>query len=69
MPLIWLNYFKECENLSKHLYKIFALALNLEENWFENKIDKHRSALRSLNYPSLSSSLPENQYRVSAHTD
>lgn len=69
MPSIWLNYFQECENLAKHLYKIFALALNLDENWFENKIDKHRSALRSLNYPSLSSSLPQNQYRVSAHTD
>ena len=69
MPSIWLNYFKECEKLAKHLYKILALALNLDEHWFENKIDKHRSALRSLYYPPISSSLPKNQYRVSAHTD
>ncbi|CAF1573158.1 unnamed protein product [Rotaria sp. Silwood1] len=68
MPSIWLNYFKQCENLAKHLYKILALALNLDERWFENKIDKHRSVLRSLYYPSISS-LPENQYRASAHTD
>lgn len=69
MPSIWLNYYQQCQNLSKHLYKLFALALNLDEHWFNNKINEHRSALRSLYYPSISSPLSENQYRSSAHTD
>ncbi|CAF4209688.1 unnamed protein product [Rotaria sp. Silwood2] len=69
MSLIWLNYYKECHNLSKHLYKLFALALNLDQYWFHNKITEHRSALRSLYYPSFSSPLPQNQYRSSVHTD
>ncbi|CAM4981360.1 unnamed protein product [Rotaria socialis] len=69
MPSIWLNYYKKCHNLSKHLYNLFALALNLDENWFNNKINEHRSALRSLYYPSFSVPLPENQYRSSVHTD
>lgn len=69
MPSVWLNYYRQCENLSKHLYKLFALALSLDEHWFDNKINEHRSALRSLYYPSFSSPLPENQFRSSAHTD
>jgi isopenicillin N synthase-like dioxygenase len=69
MPSIWLNYYKQCQYLSQHLYKLFALALNLDEHWFDNKINEHRSALRSLYYPSCSSPLPDNQYRSSAHTD
>ncbi|UJR20227.1 hypothetical protein I4U23_023358 [Adineta vaga] len=69
MPSIWLKYYAECHRLSKHLYQLFALALNLDQHWFDNKITNHRSALRSLYYPSFSSPLPHNQYRSSAHTD
>ena len=69
MPSIWLNYYEQCHRLSQHLYRLFALALNLDEDWFDEKITKHRSALRSLYYPPLSSPLPSNQYRSSAHTD
>ena len=69
MPSIWFNYYKQCQDLSKHLYRLFALALNLDQHWFDDKIDEHRSALRSLYYPSFTSPLPENQYRSSAHTD
>ncbi|CAF3715285.1 unnamed protein product [Rotaria sp. Silwood1] len=69
MPSIWLNYYKQCHYLSQYLYKLFALSLNLDQYWFDNKINDHRSALRSLYYPSYSSSLPINQYRSSVHTD
>ena len=69
MPPIWLNYYDQCHRLSKHLYRLFALALDLNDDWFEEKINEHRSALRSLYYPSLTSALPENQYRCSVHTD
>jgi isopenicillin N synthase-like dioxygenase len=69
MSSIWLNYYKQCQTLSEHLYKLFALALHLDQHWFDNKINEHRSALRSLYYPSFSSPLPKNQYRSSVHTD
>lgn len=69
MPSIWLKYYDQCHRLSQHLYRLFALALNLDENWFDDKITHHRSALRSLYYPCFSSALPCNQYRSSAHTD
>jgi isopenicillin N synthase-like dioxygenase len=69
MPSIWLKYYEQCHTLSLHLYKLFALALNLNQNWFDNKITEHRSALRSLYYPACTSPLPINQYRSSAHTD
>ena len=69
MPSIWLNYYQQCHRLSEHLYRLFALALNLDEHWFDKKITEHRSALRALYYPSFASPLPSNQYRSSAHTD
>ncbi|CAF4590014.1 unnamed protein product [Didymodactylos carnosus] len=69
MSTIWLQYYKECERLAQHLYNIFALALKLDLNWFDQKIDTHRSALRSLHYPSVSLPLIDNQFRSSVHTD
>ncbi|CAF0799806.1 unnamed protein product [Adineta ricciae] len=69
MTSVWLKYYAECHRLSQHLYHLFALALHLDEHWFDDKITSHRSALRSLYYPSFSSPLPPNQYRSSAHTD
>ena len=69
MSEIWLNYYRACEQLARHLYKLFSLALNLNENWFENKIDHHRCALRALFYPEFFGSFNENQFRSSPHTD
>lgn len=69
MPSIWQKYYAQCQRLSEHLYQLFALALHLDQHWFDHKIDQHRSALRSLYYPSFASPLPSNQYRSSAHTD
>ena len=49
----------------------FALALRLEEYWFEDKVDKHMSALRLLNYPDLEEKEKplKGQLRAGAHTD
>lgn len=44
----WLEYYKAMEVLSGRLLGLFALALDLPENWFEDKTDRHRSALRAL---------------------
>lgn len=44
----WMAYYQAMENLSGEMLHVFAAALGLEENWFDNKVDKHRSALRAL---------------------
>lgn len=45
--------YQELENLAMILLRIFAVALNLPEQWFENKMDRHMCALRALNYPPI----------------
>lgn len=64
----WTNYYGNMEKLAAHLLSLFALALKLPENWFENKIDHHRSALRALNYPKLDKPLKAGEVRAGAHT-
>jgi len=65
----WTNYYREMEKLSNDLLRLFALALHLPENWFEDKINEHICALRTLNYPHQIEEPLENQFRASAHTD
>ena len=67
----WLAYYGEMELLSARLLRCFALALELEENWFDDKITNHRSAMRALNYPDLPEAFRPSpgQMRASAHTD
>lgn len=65
----WQQYYSSMEKLSSHILSLFALALNLPKNWFEDKIDRHRSALRALNYPKLPVALKAGEVRAGAHTD
>lgn len=66
----WEAYYEHCVDLANSLLRAFALALDLPENWFEPKTDKHISALRSNNYPDLNGmTVPEGAIRCSAHTD
>jgi isopenicillin N synthase-like dioxygenase len=64
------SYYREMEKLANVLLRIFAIALDLPETWFQDKIDKHMSALRILNYFEVSdgNSKP-GQLRAGAHTD
>ena len=46
------------------------MALDLPEDWFVGKTDKHVSALRSNNYPDQADMVvPDGSIRCSAHTD
>ena len=56
-------------NLASNILRVFALALNLPENWFMNKIDCHGSALRALNYPEMETPPKPGELWASAHTD
>lgn len=63
------DYYTAMERLALQLLEILALGLGLPQNWFDNKMDQHESALRVLNYPGLSAPPLPGQLRASAHTD
>lgn len=64
------KYYREVERVSEDLVRIAALALELQEDFFIDKIKEHVAALRSLNYPDTKGSPPApGQLRASPHTD
>lgn len=67
----WSLYYDTMAKLAAQLLKACAIALELpDENYFEQFIDHHASALRALNYPHLENYVPlPGQLRASAHTD
>jgi len=66
----WTSYYSEMNKLASRILGCFALALNLDENFFEQFVDHHASALRALNYPHIEGYVPSpGQLRASAHTD
>lgn len=66
---VWTQYFHAMEKLSAQLMSMFAMALDLPDDFFEDKIDKHISMLRALNYPDQAEEPEENQLRAGAHSD
>ena len=51
---IWRSYFGAMELLCDDLLKGFSLALDLDnEEWFQDKTNRHASSLRSINYPEV----------------
>jgi len=63
------SYYRATEKLASDLMRIFALALNLPETFFADKIDKHISALRIINYPEQTRAPLPGQLRAGAHSD
>ena len=57
-------------DLSAAVMRGFAIALDLDEGWFDPLIDRHGSALRLAHYPALSPQTPTaGRFRAGAHTD
>lgn len=69
MAAAWLAYYKAMEELAGAMLEAFALALDLPADWFADKTDAHRCALRALNYPDLDVAPPPGAMRASPHTD
>ena len=64
------NYYEEMDRLSMLLLRLFALALDQPETFFEDKMDHHMAALRLVHYYKILS--PKMKYdviRAGAHTD
>lgn len=66
---VYSEYFAAMSSLAQSLMRVFALALELPEHFFDDKIDRHISMFRSLNYPDIKGPVEDNQLRASAHTD
>lgn len=65
----WVRYFHAMAELSATVMETFALALDLPVNFFEDKIDRHISMLRAINYPEQPEAPAEGQLRAGAHSD
>lgn len=63
-------HYRACEKVVNELLKIAALALELPEDFFADKVRRHVAALRILNYPDTRQNPPKpGQLRASPHTD
>lgn len=69
MRELWEEYFLTMSELSRQLMRIFALALDLDVEFFEDKIDKHISMFRALNYPDQPDEPLAGQLRAGVHSD
>jgi isopenicillin N synthase-like dioxygenase len=66
---LYSDYFHRMERLAGDVMHIFALALDLPIDFFDTKIDRHISILRSNYYPKLSRPPRDNQMRGGEHSD
>ena len=64
-----MDYYAAMEDLVAVLMSLAALALDLPEGYFVDKIDRHVTAMRINHYPPQPAAPPEGQIRAGAHTD
>lgn len=62
-------YYRRMNRLANDLMGLFALALDLPESFFYDKLDKNMSALRIICYPEQTEPPEPGQLRGGAHTD
>lgn len=63
------EYFSAMSDLARSLMRLFALALELPEYFFDDKIDEHISMFRVLSYPPQREAPLPGQMRAGAHSD
>ncbi|KAF9791871.1 Clavaminate synthase-like protein [Thelephora terrestris] len=66
-----LEFFQTCHELHVRVMRAVALGLDLQENFFQDKINAQDHNLRLLHYPAIKTDLLHNdgQARAGAHTD
>ena len=65
----WQEYYRALETLARRMMRIFALALDLDEHWFDDKIDHADASLWVSNYPAQPTEPEPGQFRAGPHTD
>lgn len=66
---VWSDYYRAMSGLAATVMRLFALALHLPEDYFDDKIDHHISRLRVRNYPAQPVPPAPGQIRAGAHSD
>ena len=68
---VWTAYFREMERLATDIMRVFALALDVPESYFDDKIDRHISRIRVRCYPPVAADpgSAAGPSRAGAHTD
>ena len=66
---VYSAYYRVMSDLARTLMRLFALALDQPEAFFDDKIDRHISAMRLNFYPEQTVSPVPGQLRAGAHTD
>jgi hypothetical protein len=65
----WEAYYDEVHKLAQRILGAFAISLGLQEDWFEDKMDRHCSALRANNYLNQDGmTVPEGSISAAPHT-
>jgi isopenicillin N synthase-like dioxygenase len=65
----WEAYWRRLNRLADALMQCFALALDLPEDFFADKLDRNISMFRVLNYPDQPDDPQPDQLRAGEHTD
>jgi len=66
----WRSYFHAMERLSERLNLLFAMALGVDENFFNRHTARHCSTLRAIHYPPQpDSTVAAGRMRSGEHTD
>lgn len=66
---VYTTYYRVMSDLARTLMRLFALALDQPETFFDDKIDRHISRLRVRNYPAPARPPAPGQLRAGAHSD
>ena len=66
---VWTQYYRAMEQLAARIMRIFAVALDLREDFFRDKTDRHISGIRANHYPEQVEAPRPGQIRAGAHTD
>ena len=69
MQPLWEQYFLTMSDLCSQIMRMFAVALELDVEYFADKIDRHISMFRSLNYPDQPNEPLAGQLRAGVHSD
>ena len=66
---VFTEHFYRTERLAYDLARLFAAALELPEDYFADKLDRHDSAMLVHNYPEQGTEPLPNQFRTGPHSD
>lgn len=69
MRTVWTEYYCEMESLAATLLRMFAAALRIADDFFDDKFASHTSRLRARYYPRQREKPEPGQLRAGAHTD